>query len=76
MTRLSFTAASAEFRYSVNTWLGLLGGYDVRYAVFEGQGALPSLLRHVVFLGLSGFFTTEKTLPTLQTFVSPVKPPG
>ena len=76
LSRLSFAAASAEFRYSVNTWLGVLGGYDIRYVVFEGQGAFPSLLRHVVFLGLSGFFTTEKTLPTIQTFVSPVKPPG
>jgi hypothetical protein len=76
LARLSFYAAGAEFRYAVNTWLGVLGGYNVRYATFEGADAFPSLLRHVVFVGVSGFFTTDRIVPTLQTFVSPVTPPG
>jgi hypothetical protein len=76
LSRLSFVATGVEFRYGISPWLGLLGGYNMRYSTFEGPGAFPSLLRHVVFVGLSGYWPTDRTVPTLQTFVSPVRPPG
>jgi hypothetical protein len=76
LSRLSLVQSSAEIRYGLNTWLGLLGGYSVRYATFEGGDTFPSLLRHIVFLGLSGYWATDRTVPSLQTFVSPVTPPG
>jgi hypothetical protein len=75
-SRLSFVEGSAELRYGVNRWLGVIAGYDGRYAVFEGADAYPSLTRHIVYLGLSGYFASDRTLPTLDTFVSPIKPPG
>jgi len=75
-SRLSFVDGSAELRYGVNRWLGVVAGYEGRLAVFEGADAYPKLVRHVVYIGLSGYFTTDRTLPTLDTFVSPIKPPG
>ena len=43
---------------------------------FEGADAFPSLMRHIVFFGVSGYWTTDRTVPSLETFVSPVNPPG
>jgi len=76
LSRLSFVEGSAELRYGVNRWLGLVAGYDGRYAAFEGADLFPSLLRHVVFVGLSGYLASDRSLPTLDTFTSPIKPPG
>jgi len=75
-SRLSFVEGSAEFRYGVSNSLGIVAGYDGRYAVFEGAAAFPKLVRHMVFVGLSGYFATDRVLPTLDTFVTPIKPPG
>jgi hypothetical protein len=76
LSRLTFLAESVEFRYDVNRWLGLLGGYQGRWVVFEGADDYPSLLRHVVFFGISGYLSNDRTLPTLETFSSPVTPPS
>jgi hypothetical protein len=54
----------------------LLGGYQGRWIVFEGADDYPSLLRHVVFFGISGYLSNDRTLPTLETFSSPVTPPS
>jgi hypothetical protein len=56
----------------VNRWLGIVFGYDFRYATFEGVEALPSLLRNMVFAGVSGYWNTDRSLPVLTTFQAPV----
>ena len=76
LARLSLYQGSAEIRYGITTWLGLIGGYTARYATFEGADAFPSLMRHIVFFGVSGYWTTDRSVPSLETFVSPVNPPG
>jgi hypothetical protein len=71
LSRITYYIASIEARYALNTWLGLLGGYSYRYVVFEGANATPSLERHIVFLGLSGYWATDRSLPTINTFTAP-----
>ncbi len=73
-TEFKFVVGSAEARWSLNTWLGLEAGYNVRYASYGGAGAPPSLFRQIVFVGLSGYFANDKSLPTLETFASPTTP--
>ena len=71
---LVFAAANVEARYSLNTWLGLVAGYNFHYASFGGVGADPPLTRNTVFAGVSGYFSNDKSLPTVETFSSPVAP--
>jgi hypothetical protein len=73
-SRITYYVASVEARYALNTWLGLLGGYSYRYVLFEGVNAIPSLERNVVFLGLSGYWATDRSLPTINTFTAPTTP--
>ena len=72
-TNLDLVAASAQIRYALNSWLGILGGYDLHYATFAGQSAFPPVFQNIVYLGLSGFFSTDRTTPTLTTFVPPLR---
>jgi hypothetical protein len=72
LSRITYVVASVEGRYAVNRWLGILGGYNYRYVLFEGPGAQPTLYRHVFFLGLSGYWNTDRTLPVLTTFAAPL----
>ena len=71
LSRISFLVGSLEGRYSVNTWLGLLAGYSIRYAAFEGAQALPTLFRNIFYVGVSGYWNTDRSLPTIQTFQAP-----
>ncbi len=73
-TTLDFIAGSAEARWAVNNWLGIVGGYDLHYAAFEGVGAQPALLRQIVFVGVSGYLSSDHSLATFETFASPVIP--
>jgi hypothetical protein len=70
-------AAGGEIRYGVSRWLGALAGYDVRYATFDTPGLFsPPFVQHVFFLGLSGYFTNDRTVLPLTTFSAPVQPPS
>ena len=40
----------------------------------RGADAYPSLLRNVAFVGVSGYFANDRSLPLLTTFASPVTP--
>jgi hypothetical protein len=71
LSRITFYVGSAEVRYALNTWLGILAGYSYRYVYFEGAQALPTLERNVAFLGLSGYWATDHSLPTINTFTAP-----
>jgi hypothetical protein len=74
-TTLSLVAGSAELRYALNPTWGLLAGYDVRYATFEDSSqVIPSFLRHMVYLGISGYWSTDKTVPVLTQFAAPTVP--
>ncbi len=72
LSRISYAVVSLEGRYALNHWLGVLAGYNYRYVLFEGAQAQPNLYRHVFFLGLSGYWNTDRTLPVLTTFVAPL----
>jgi hypothetical protein len=72
-TTLQVFGASAELRYGLSRWLGLYSGYDVRLSTqFDGTTA-PSF-RQVIFLGLSGYWTTDGNLPPIETTQSPYTP--
>jgi hypothetical protein len=73
LSRLTYILGNAQVRYSLTDWLGVLGGYELRYTTFEGLGAAPDFTRHIFFLGLSGYFRTDRTLPTIETFVPPLQ---
>ncbi len=80
-TTYDTATASAQVRYALNTWLGITAGYDFRYALLDrpaAVGAVPSLplIRHIMFLGVSGYWSTDPTEPPLNTFQAPVTPPG
>jgi hypothetical protein len=70
-------AVGGEVRYGVSRWLGLLAGYDLRYATFDTPGLFsPPFVQQVFFLGLSGYFTNDRTVLPLTTFSAPVQPPS
>jgi hypothetical protein len=75
-TSLGLYAAGIEARYGVNRWLGVLAGYDVRYATFSTPVFTPPFLQHVFFLGLSGYWSTDRDQLPLTTFTAPVQPPA
>jgi hypothetical protein len=76
-TGLGLYAAGAELRYGLNRWLGALVGYDFRYATFQGSGQYePPFLQNVFFLGLSGYFSSDRAVLPLTTFTAPVQPPA
>ncbi len=74
---LGLYAFGGEMRYGVSRWLGLLAGYDFRYATFGTPGLFsPPFLQQVVFVGLSGYFANDRTVLPLTTFTVPVQPPS
>jgi hypothetical protein len=76
-TGLGLYAAGTEVRYGVNRWLGALVGYDFRYATFDTPGQqVPPFLQHVFFLGLGGYFSSDRSSLPLTTFTAPVQPPA
>jgi hypothetical protein len=76
-TQLGLYVGDAEFRYSLNNWLGLLGGYEIRYATLTDSATyLPPFLQQLVFVGLQGYFTTNRDIPPLTQFVAPITPPS
>lgn len=73
---LTFIGATALVRYKLTNWLGALGGYSNRYVNFSGTLAAPDLMRHQVFFGLSGYFTTDTTEPPPMSVFAPPRPTG
>jgi len=73
---LGLYAAGVEVRYGVSRWLGLLGGYQVRYATFQTPTFNPPFLQQVFFVGLSGYWSTDRAQPAIVTFAPPVQPPA
>ncbi|MDB4997349.1 MAG: hypothetical protein JWM74_4781 [Myxococcaceae bacterium] len=72
---LTVVGASAEARYPLTKWLGLMGGYDVRFSTFATSGGpVTPYFRNILFLGLSGYWTTDGTIPPLQLLEAPFKP--
>jgi hypothetical protein len=76
-TTITVYAADAEFRYALSPWLGLLGGYQARYASYQTPGSfLPPFSTSIVFLGLGGYWSTNRDIPALTSFVAPITPPS
>jgi hypothetical protein len=73
LSRLTFIVGGAQVRYAVTDLIGIIGGYDLRFTKFEGFGASPDFVRHVFFLGVSAYWATDHSVPTLQTFVPPLQ---
>jgi hypothetical protein len=76
-THLGLYAAGGQVRYGINGWLGVLGGYDLRYATFMAPGQYsPPFLQQVFWVGLSGYFANDRTILPLTRFAAPVTPPS
>jgi hypothetical protein len=75
-TTIDTVNASAEIRYAINKTFGVLAGYDFRYATFTSTVFIPYFVRHLVFVGISAFWSTERGAATLQTFAAPALPGG
>jgi hypothetical protein len=76
-TRLGLYAVGIQARYGISRWLGVLGGYDLRYATFDTPGVFnPPFLQQVFFFGLSGYFSNDRSVLPLTTFAAPVTPPA
>jgi hypothetical protein len=74
---LGLYAFGAELRYGVSPWLGVIVGYDFRYATFSTPGLYsPPFVQQVVFVGLSGYFSSDRSVLPLTTFTAPVQPPS
>jgi hypothetical protein len=74
-TRLGLYAAGVEARYGIGRWLGLVAGYNFRYATFDTAQYSPPFLQHILYIGLSGYFTNDRTVLPITTFTAPVQPP-
>ena len=76
-TSLTAVGASFEIRYPLTKGLGVSGGYDVRLSTIKTTGSdLVPFFRQIAFVGLSGYFTTDGTIPVLQLLNSPFRPAG
>lgn len=74
LTRLSYLVGGVQTRYSLTDWLGIVAGYEFRLVKFEGfEFAQDDFVRHIFFFGLSGYFATDRSIPTLETFVPPLQ---
>ncbi|MBK6695365.1 MAG: hypothetical protein IPG50_24605 [Myxococcales bacterium] len=70
---LEGVGTGVEFRYGLTKWLGIYTGYDLRLTSQFG-GAGDGSFRQIVFVGLSGYFSSDKTLPPIETTQSPYAP--
>jgi hypothetical protein len=75
-TKLGLYAGGVQARYGFSDWLGVVAGWDVRYAVFDTIGYEPPFFQTIVFVGLSGFWTTDRAQPPITNFAAPVQPPA
>jgi hypothetical protein len=73
---LVYAGLVAEGRYALNRWLGLAAGYNFTYIDFQTAGASTPFKRQVGFVGLSGYWANDGTLPTLESFGLAVTPPS
>lgn len=72
----SVTAVGGGFqtRYALGDVWGIIGGYDARYVRFgmsEQAQALPPFYRHLVYVGVSAYFTTDRNIPAIGTVFTP-----
>jgi hypothetical protein len=75
-SRLGLYAGGLEARYGFNDWLGVSLGYDVRYATFDTQAYEPPFMQHIVYAGLSAFWSTDREQLPITNFAPPVRPPA
>ena len=76
-TSINAAGASIEGRYPLTKGLGLSAGYDIRLSTIQTSGAdLVPFFRQILFVGLSGYLTTDGTIPVLQLLNSPFRPAG
>lgn len=76
-TKLGLYAGGIDARYALNRWLGVVVGYNVRQATFDaGSSYQPPFLQQIFFMGLSGYWATDRDTLPLTTFVPPVQPPS
>lgn len=76
-TKLGLYAAGFQLRYALNRWLGVLAGYDARYATLDAPGSYnPPFIQNVVYFGFSGYWSTDRDQLPLTTFAAPMKPPS
>lgn len=72
-TALEVVGAGVEVRYGLNRWLGLYTGYDARLSS-NFDPAAANFFRQIVFIGLSGYFSTDGSIPPIESVQSPYRP--
>lgn len=75
-TDLGLYAVGIEARYALDRHFGILAGYDLRYATFDGPGYNPPFFQQVFFIGLSGYWSSDRDQLPLTTYSAPVEPPS
>jgi hypothetical protein len=75
-TKLGLYAAGIEVRYGLSGWLGLVGGYNIRYATFDTPTWEPPFIQQIGYFGFGGYFSTDKVQLPLVNFAAPVQPPA
>jgi hypothetical protein len=62
---------SAQLRGALSSWLGVVGGAELRYSRLDGGSVFS---REVVFLGLSSAWWSDVRSPSLATLTAPAQP--
>ncbi len=70
LTSLTALGASAQARYPLFESLGALVGYDVRLSTF---GSAKAFVRQLLFVGLSGYWTTDGQQVPIQLLEAPYR---
>lgn len=77
-SKLGIYAGGLEVRYALDRWLGVTAGYDVRYATFDVPPPVDTtpFFQQVVYVGLSGYLSTDPTQLPLVRYAPALQPPG
>lgn len=72
---LTAVGGSAQVRYPLTRVIGMIGGYDLRFSTVgtSGQPITP-FVRQIVFVGLSGYWTTDPGILPFQILDAPFRP--
>src|SRR5262249_35994608 len=72
---LTAVGGSAQLRYPLTRVIGMIGGHDVRFSTIGPSGGPTTpYFRQIVFIGLSGYWTTDPGILPFQILDAPFRP--